>query len=96
MYFTLAKPFDNKQQNMFEFYNEISLLTIAYTLVPLTNSNLTMDAKYDVGWLIIGVTLGNLGANYTSMIVSMVIGIWGIIKKVVAKIKAKFAKKPLD
>ena len=83
MYFTLAKPFDNKQQNMFEFYNEISLLTIAYTLAPLSNSNLTMDAKYNVGWLIIGVTLVNLGANYASMIISMGIGIYAILKSVV-------------
>ncbi len=83
MYFTLAKPFDNKQQNLFEFYNEITLLTIAYTLVPLSSSNLTMDAKYDVGWLIIGITLGNLGANYASMIISMGIGIYAILKSVV-------------
>ena len=83
MYFTLAKPFDNKQQNLFEFYNEITLLTIAYTLVPLSSSNLTMDAKYDVGWLIIGVTLTNLGANYASMIISMAIGIYAILKNVV-------------
>ena len=89
MYFTKSRPFDSKLQNIFEFYNEVSLLIVAYLLVPLAAYDINSDTQYNIGWAITIITLTNLGANYVNLLVSVIIGICLSIKKLWQSYKAK-------
>eukprot|EP00347_Sterkiella_histriomuscorum_P005622 403355892 len=73
LWFTVqVKPYEKFQMNNFEIYNECSLLMVSYFLLPLTVGTISSDVKYNVGWVIIFISMTNLLANYISLLSSVV------------------------
>ncbi|CDW90296.1 UNKNOWN [Stylonychia lemnae] len=87
IYFVYAKPFTELQQNIFEFYNEISLLVIGYFLLPLSTLELTPQFRENTGWAIIAICMTNLTVNYMSLVFSIFTAVYGMIKKFKSKCK---------
>lgn len=57
-----------KRYNIFEIYNEVTLLLVTTLMTPLAQDNYDADTKFNVGWGIVGLAVINLGINYLSMV----------------------------
>eukprot|EP00347_Sterkiella_histriomuscorum_P009028 403342805 len=67
-YLLLIRPFDSSKQNYLEFFNELCILSIAEVTPIFTKFADNSDNQYNLGWLIILLTLLNMGVNMSIMI----------------------------
>ena len=63
MLLALAKPLQNQQTNRLEVYNSFTLLSIAYCLMCFTNFALNAEARYDMGYILVALTIKNIVVN---------------------------------
>ena len=80
IYFIYSLPFESRQQNLFEFFNEITLLVQSYLLVPLA-LGVDSDTEQRIGWAMILITLINVGVNYISLLCSVIYSLYLVAKK---------------
>ena len=85
IFFIRSMPFESRQQSSFEFINEITLLVQSYLLAPLA-IGVDSDSEQRIGWIMIIITLINIGANYLSLLCSIINSLYLVAKKLWSKL----------
>ena len=88
-YTVKVQPFVDSKMNYLDIFNECTIMFMAYATIPYSDYLLAPHFKYQIGWIVIGGLCLNLGVN-VGFIVLM--SLWNILKKVIAKFKGKGIK----
>jgi uncharacterized membrane protein len=83
IYLGATKPFDKALKNYIELFNEICLIAIIYHLFLFTDFIPDANQQYNAGWSVIMITLFNILANMSIILVLAIIK----IKPLIAKLK---------
>eukprot|EP00347_Sterkiella_histriomuscorum_P017396 403349537 len=68
MYLKFIKPFESSLMNLMEFINEGCILTVAYNLTLFTDYQPDPDRQYQIGWVLITVTVFDMLLNILVML----------------------------
>jgi len=60
MYLVLAWPLDSNRCNLFEVFNEITILTCGYSLFLMTDFVEKEETKWNAGWFLVALTAFNI------------------------------------
>ena len=67
--FTLHyRPMNSPKDNIFETFNESTLLVITYHLWSFTQMVQEAETRYELGYAFIGVTLGHVAVHFVFMV----------------------------
>ena len=59
----LVKPLESRAANRMEMYNTFTILTMSYCLMCFTQLALDPEARYTMGYILVGLTIKNLLVN---------------------------------
>ena len=62
-YIGYYKPFEEKYMNNLEIFNELCIVIVSYHLYLFTNYIGDPLLQYNIGWSIVGTTIGNILVN---------------------------------
>ncbi|CDW83359.1 UNKNOWN [Stylonychia lemnae] len=88
-------PFDTKNQQFFEIYNETTILLVSYCLLPYSQDYFTediLDLRTNLGWVIVGIIGINILLNQLNLIVQAILMIYQIVKRKLQQRKLKKLK----
>ena len=89
MYLVYVMPFDTKQFNYVEIFNELCILAASHSGFLFGDFIEDPDIKYNVGWALIGITCLNILVNAVVLIIAYIQSIRAIVKYIRQKCKRK-------
>ena len=90
IYYILVKPYESKAVNYLEIFNETFVMVVAYLMLFLTDFTPDLDFQYNVGWLLVALSLGNLLTNMSYMTIISLVALYKTMKATIPHLKAKF------
>lgn len=63
VYLIVLKPFQERNMNLLEIFNELCILTYSYMLILFSDFVEISAIKYNIGWVSIGLVLFNILVN---------------------------------
>ena len=81
--------------NIFELYNECTILLLSYLLIPLSDHTTGVEAREIIGWAMTAITLVCVCSNYVNLLCALSYIIFTLIRGVVIKMLAKCKKASL-
>ncbi len=68
MYLIKYQPFTNPKMNKLEIFNELTILVCNYTLIAFSDISTSGPVKYDFGWFMLAVVIGNVVINVSFIV----------------------------
>ena len=62
-------PMESRVANLFEFFNDCTLLLLTYHLWCFTDIVGEPETRYQLGYIFIGVSLGNICVHFVAMVI---------------------------
>ena len=72
IYSIYCLPFDSWDSMVFEIYNEVNFLAIGILTLPLIDNISNGDARFNLGWIIVALTLTNILLNSIYMLYDII------------------------
>ena len=73
MYILWYKPLDSRRANLTEVFNDVTLLLLTYLLWCFTDWIREPETRHNLGFVFIGVSLGNICTHLITMLVETAI-----------------------
>ena len=81
-------PYINKIDNIFEIYNELTILVISLLLFPFSDCfDLDAELRFNIGWFIDILTVLLIVINLLNVLIQMIISVFQTIKALILKYK---------
>ena len=82
-------PMESRQENLFEVFNDCTLLLLTYHLWCFTDIVGEPETRYELGYVFIGASLGNISVHFVLMLLETFIRTKLACKKYLNRKKAQ-------